>query len=35
MEDKDLDEEQKEQLVMIENQVMDLIRQRADCGPPQ
>jgi hypothetical protein len=35
MKDKDLDEEQKEQLVMIENQVMDLIRQRADCGPPQ
>ena len=34
MKDKDLDEEQKEQLVMIENQVMDLIRQRADCGPP-
>jgi hypothetical protein len=35
MKDKDLDEEQKEQLVMIENQIMDLIRQRADCGPPQ
>ncbi len=35
MKDKNLDEEQKEQLVMIENQVMDLIRQRADCGPPQ
>ena len=35
MKDKDLDEEQKEQLVMIENQVMDLIRQRANCSPPQ
>jgi len=35
MKDKDLDEEQKEQLVVIEIQVMDLIRQRADCGPPQ
>ena len=35
MKDKDLDEEQKEQLVMIENDIMDLIRLRADCGPPQ
>ena len=35
MKDKDLDEEQKEQLVMIENQIMDLIRLGADCGPPQ
>jgi len=35
MKDKNLDEEQKEQLVMIENQIMDLIRQKADCGPPQ
>ncbi len=35
MKDKNLDEEQKEQLVMIENQIMDLIRLGADCGPPQ
>jgi len=35
MKDKDLDEEQKEQLVMIENQVMDLIRQRVYCSAPQ
>ena len=35
MKDKDLDEEQKEQLVLIENQIMDLIRLGADCGPPQ
>lgn len=35
MKDKNLDEEQKEQLWMIENEVMELIRQGADCGPPQ
>ena len=35
MKDKHLDEDQKEQLMLIENQIMDLIRQRADCGPPQ
>ena len=35
MKDKNLDEEQKEQLAMIEIQVTDLIRLRADCGPPQ
>jgi hypothetical protein len=35
MKDKDLDEEQKEQLWMIENEIMELIRQGADCGPPQ
>jgi hypothetical protein len=34
MKDKDLDEEQKEQLVLIENSVMELIRLGADCGPP-
>jgi len=35
MKDKDLDEEQKEQLILIENEIMDLIRLGADCGPPQ
>jgi hypothetical protein len=34
MKEKNLDEEQKEQLVLIENQIMDLIRLGADCGPP-
>ncbi len=34
MKDKDLDEDQKEQLVMIEDSVMELIRLGADCGPP-
>jgi len=33
--DKHLDEEQKEQLMLIENEIMDLIRLGADCGPPQ
>jgi hypothetical protein len=33
--DKHLDEEEKEQLAMIEDQVMELISQGADCGPPQ
>lgn len=35
MKDKHLDEEQKEQLMLIENEIMDLIRLGADCGPPQ
>jgi hypothetical protein len=33
--DKHLNEDQKEQLALIENQIMDLIRLGADCGPPQ
>jgi hypothetical protein len=33
--DKNLDEDEKEQLVMIEDQVMELIGMGADCGPPQ
>jgi hypothetical protein len=32
--DKNLDEDQKQQLVMIEDQVMELISAGADCGPP-
>lgn len=35
MKDKHLNEDQKEQLALIENQIMDLIRLGADCGPPQ
>ena len=32
---KNLDEDEKEQLAMIEDQVMELIRMGTDCGPPQ
>ena len=32
---KDLDAEQKEQLELIQEQVIDLIRARAACGPSQ
>ncbi len=32
---KNLDEEEKEQLAMVEDQVMELISMGADCGPPQ